>query len=190
VLSAALTGPFAGAAATPEGIAEVLMVFGLSDGQDPQRLADHLATMSLSAITQVVQTATLEQWLAARADLTELQRYVELRRRVEVRSAPPELRLTGLDDFLSEDLIFRAAQVPALLIVGADEWQENLRSELARWEAVDSLLSVIPEKYHHPFLQSQLPAEVVEELRPRAEAWVKQHPREAELLNMSPNNRT
>ena len=190
VLSAALTGPFAGTAATPEGLAEVLVVFGLSDGQDPQQLADHLATMSLGAITLAVQTATLDQWLAARADLTQLQRYVELRRQIEVRSAPPELWLTGLDDFLSEDLIFRAAQVPALLIVGTDEWRENLRSELARWEAVDSLLSVIPKKYHHPFLQNQLPAEAVEELRPHAEAWVKQHPREAELLNMSPNNRT
>jgi hypothetical protein len=190
VLSAALTGPFAGAAATPEGIAEVLVVFGLNDGQDPQQLADHLATMSLDAIAQVVKTATLDQWLAARADYTELQRYVELRRRIEICSAPPELRLAGLDDFLSEGLVSRAAQVPALLIVGTGEWRENLRSELARWEAVDSLLSVIPKKYHHPFLQNQLPAEAVEELRPHAEAWVKQHPREAELLNMSSNNRT
>jgi hypothetical protein len=190
VLSAALTGPFAGSPATPEGIAEVLVVFGLSDGQDPQQLADHLATMSLGAITRAVRTATLEQWLAARADLAELRRYVELRQRIEVRSAPPELRLAGLDDFLSEDLIFRAAQVPALLIVGTNEWRENLRSERARWEAVESLLLVIPEKYHHPFLRNQLPAGAVEELRPDAEAWVEQHPREAELLNMSPDTRT
>ena len=36
VLSAALTGPFTGTAATPEGIGEMLVVLGLNDGQDPR----------------------------------------------------------------------------------------------------------------------------------------------------------
>jgi len=58
-------------------------------GQDPQQLADHLAAMKLDAIAQAVETATLDQWMAsAPAGLTELQRYVELRRQIEARSAP------------------------------------------------------------------------------------------------------
>jgi hypothetical protein len=188
VLSAALTGPFAGTAATPGGIAEVLLVLGLNDGQDPQQLADHLAAMNLDAIAQAVETATLDQWIAARADLTEMQRYIDVRRQIEARSAPAELQLSGLNDFSSQDLISRAAQVPALLIIGTDEWRKNLRAELARWEALDSLLSVIPEKYHQPLLQNQLPAEAIQELRPQAEAWVKEHPRKAELLNIGVND--
>jgi len=36
--SAALTGPLTGNLATPDGMAEVLAVFGLDDGQDPQQL--------------------------------------------------------------------------------------------------------------------------------------------------------
>ena len=90
-----------------------------------------------------------------------MQRYVELRRRIEALSAPEELRLAGLDDFSSQDVISRAAQVPALLIIATDEWRERLRSELAPLQALDSLLSVIPEKYHRPLLQNQLPAEAV-----------------------------
>jgi hypothetical protein len=61
VLSAALIGPFAGTPATPEGIAEVLEVFGMNDGQNPQQVAEHLATMNLDAIAQAVATATLDQ---------------------------------------------------------------------------------------------------------------------------------
>ena len=185
VLSAAFIGPFAGTPATPEGIAEVLEVFGLNDGQDPQQVADHLATMSLDAIAQAVATATMDQWIAARADLTAMERYIELRRQVEALGKPAELRLTGLDDFSSQDLISRAAQVPALLIVGTDEWRERLRTELAPLQALESLLSMIPEKYHRPLLQNQLSADAVKELRPKAEAWVKQHPSEAESLNMA-----
>lgn len=151
-------------------------MFGLEDGQDPQQLADFLAAMNLDAITQAVETATLDQWMAARADLTEMQRYVALRRQIEARSAPAELRLPGLNDFFSQDLISRAAQVPALLIIGNDEWRKNLRTELGRWEAVESLLSVTPEKYHQPLLQNQLPAEAIQQLRPLFEAWLKQHP--------------
>jgi hypothetical protein len=187
VLSAALVGPFAGTPATSEGIAEVLEVFGLNDGQDPQQLADHLATMNLDAIAQAVETATLDQWVAARADLTEMLRYIELRRQIEALSKPVELRLTGLDDFFSQDVISRAAQVPALLIIATDEWRERLRSELAPLQALDSLLSVIPEKHHSPLLQNQLSAEAVKELRPRAQAWIEQHPREAKLLNIGAN---
>ena len=124
---------------------------------------------------------------SCRADLTEMLRYVELRRQVEALSKPVERRLTGLDEFFSQDVISRAAQVPALLIVATDEWRECLRSELAPLQALDSLLSVVPEKYHGPLLQNQLSAEALKELRPRAEAWVKQHPREAKLLNMGAN---
>jgi hypothetical protein len=187
VFSAALIGPFAGTPATAEGISEVLEVFGLNGGQDPQQLADHLATVTLAAIAQAVATATWEQWVAARADLMEMQRYVELRRKIEALSKPVELRLTGLDDFSSQDLISRVAQVPVLLIVATDEWRDRLRTELASLRALDSLLAVIPVKYHSPLLQNQLSAETVKELRPTAEAWVEQHPREAELLNMSVN---
>jgi hypothetical protein len=61
VLGAALIGPFAGTPATPEGIAEVLEVFGMNDGQNPQQVAEHLATMNLDAIAQAVATATLDQ---------------------------------------------------------------------------------------------------------------------------------
>jgi hypothetical protein len=190
VLSAALTGPFTGTAATPEGIGEMLIVLGLNDGQDPRHLASHLAVMNLETITHAVETATLDQWIAARGDLVQMQRYVELRRRVEARSAPAELRLAGLDDFFSQDLISRAAQVPALLITGTSQWRENLRSELARWEAVDSLLSAVPDEYHRPLLLNELPDEAAQDLRPRAEAWARQHPREAATLNISVNGET
>lgn len=190
VLSAALIGTFAGVPATPEGVAEVLEVFGLNDGQDPQQVADHLATINLAAITQAVAAANLDQWAAARADLTEMLRYTELRRQIEAISKPTELRLTGLDDFASQDLISRAAQIPALLIVATDEWRKRLRSELAPLQALASLLSVIPGRYHRSMLLGELSAEVVEELRPSAEAWAKQHPDEAELLNMRANDAT
>jgi hypothetical protein len=119
-----------------------------------------------------------------------MQRYAELRGKIEALGKPTELRLTGLDDFSSQDLISRAAQVPALLIIATDEWRERLRAELAPLRAMDNLLSVTPEKYHRPLLQNQLSAEALEELRPRAEAWVKEHPREAALLNMGPNDGT
>jgi hypothetical protein len=141
--------------------------------------------MSLDVITHAVETATLDQWVAARVDLMEMQRYVELRRPLEDRSAPPELRLMGLDDFSSLDLVSRAAQVPALLIIGTDEWRENLHMELARWEALDSLLSAIPEEHHRALLQRQLSEEATEEIRSLAQAWVEQHPREADLLKIS-----
>lgn len=190
VLSAALIGPFAGIPATPEGIAEVLEVFGMNDGQNPQQVADHLATINLDAIAKAVATATLDQWIAARADLEEMLRYAELRGKIEALGKPTELRLTGLDDFSSQDLISRAAQVPALLIIATDEWRERLRAELAPLLAMDSLLSVVPEKYRRPLLQNQLSAEALEELRPRAEAWVKEHPREAALLNMGASDGT
>jgi hypothetical protein len=165
-------------------------VFGLNDGQDPQQVADHLATINLAAITQAVAAATLDQWAAARADLTEMLRYTELRRQIEAISKPMELRLTGLDDFASHDLISRAAQIPALLIVATDEWRKRLRSELAPLQALESLLSVIPGRYHRSLLLGELSAEAVEELRPSAEAWAKQHPDEAELLNMRANDAT
>jgi hypothetical protein len=184
VLSAALSGPFAGVPATAEGIAEVLEVFGFNDGQDPQQVADHLAAISLDAIAQAVATATMNQWVAARADMTHMLRYAAVRRKIDALSKPAELRLTGLDDFSSQDLISRAAQIPGLLIIATDEWRESLRSELATWEALDSLLVAIPETYHRSLLRSQLTAEATEELRPRVEAWATQHPPEAKLLNI------
>ena len=190
VLSAALIGPFAGSQATSEGIAEVLEVFGLNDGQDPQQVASTLAAMNLDAITRVVQTATMDQWTAARTDLNEMRRYVELREQVEVHTMPAELRLAGLNDFSSHDVISQAAQIPGLLIIATDEWRESLPSQLAPLEALNSFLSVIPDEYHGPVLQNQLSEETLKELRPQAQAWAKQHPREAGLLNMSTDGET
>jgi hypothetical protein len=182
-LSAAFTGPMTGTPASPEGIAEALDVLGLNDGQDPQHVADHLATLNLNAIIEAIRSASLDEWVAAREALTGILKYSEIRRRVENRLPPTERTLPGLAEFLSDDPFSQAIQIPGLLIVANDEWRQNLHSELAKFAALESLLSSIPEKFHEPLLRNQISEEIRRELSPIATAWAHEHPDQAKLLS-------
>jgi hypothetical protein len=148
VISAAFTGLFTGTPASPQGIAEALSVIGLNDGQDPQHVAQHLASINLAVLTNVVQTATREHWEAARDDLAGMLAYMDVRRRVEACVLPEERRLGGLADLPLDDPVSHALLMPALIIVATSEWRQRLESQLAQWRAVDRLLSAIPDKFH------------------------------------------
>jgi len=181
-LSAAFTGPMTGKLATSEGITEALDVLGMNDGQDPQHLAAHLASLNINAIIEAIQTASLDEWIDARDAFADMLKYTEVRRRVENRLPLAEQPLPGLGDFLSNDPVSQAMQIPGFLIVADDEWRNGIRFELARWEAVDSLISALPEKFRRPLLLNQIPDEIRQELAPIAAAWAQQHPEQARLL--------
>ena len=171
-----------GRQATPEGIAEALAVFGLDDGQDPQHLAQFLASLNVNVIIEAIRSASLDEWIAARDDLDEMLRLAKVRQRVEDRLPVVERSLPGLGDFLSEDPVSQAMQIPGLLIVVNDEWRQSLHAQLAQFEAVDSLLSALPERFHQPVLQDRLSDELRKELAPLAQAWAHQNPNQARLL--------
>jgi hypothetical protein len=181
-LSAAFTGPMTGRQATREGIAEALTVFGLDDGQDPQNLAQFLATLNFNATIEAIRSASLEGWIAARDDLADMLKFGAVRQRVQSRLPLVEQPLPGLNDFLSEDPVSQAMQIPGLLIAVNDEWRQAIREQLAQWEAVDSLLSALPERFHQPLLQDRLSDELRQELAPLAQAWAQENPNKARLL--------
>jgi hypothetical protein len=183
-LSAALTGPVTGVPASTEGIGEALAVFGLDDGQDPGQVAEHLAAITFTAIGEATLTATWEQWVTARADLSTIRRLAQTRRQVELRLLPIEHRLEGLADLPVDEPVSQAALIAGLLVVANKQWRENLYSELARWEALDRLVSALPERFHRYVGKQELPDEVVQELAPIVVKWVEQYPAEAKILNL------
>jgi hypothetical protein len=185
--SAALTGPVTGMPASDAGITEALTVFGLNDGQDPRHVADHLALFTFSAISEAIQSATLEQWNTAREDLAAMKQPAGERRQAEARLFPEAQQLVGLDALSTSDPVYHAAFIAGLLVVANDEWRQNLRSELARWEAMNKLLSMLPKKFDRFLLQEQPTDEVLRELRPILIEWAAQHPAEASLLNTEPD---
>jgi hypothetical protein len=73
-------------------------------------------------------------------------------------------------------------QIPGLLIAVNDEWRQAIHEQLAQWEAVDSLLSALPERFHQPLLQDRLSDELRQELAPLAQAWAQENPNKAGSL--------
>jgi hypothetical protein len=182
-LSAVLTGAFTGTEASPEGIAEALAVFGLDDGRDPRQLAQHLAQLNFDAIVDAIRSASMERWDAARNDLAGLLNLARTRRRIESRLPREEQPLPGLADALPDDPLSQAIQIPALLITFGDEERRTVRTEQARWEALDSLLSALPENAHRPVLRNEIPDELGQELAPLAQKWVSENPEKAAALS-------
>lgn len=182
-LSAALTGAMTGMEASPEGITEALAIFGLNDGQDAQRLARHLSQLNFDAIIDVIRSASMENWVTARKDLTELLKLAKTRRSVESRLPQEDQSLPGLGDALASDAISQAVQIPALMITIDDEGRQTIRAEIARWEAVDSLLSALPERCHRPLLKNEVSDELRQEIAPLALTWASENPGKAALLN-------
>ena len=177
--SAALTGPVMGVPASEDGITEALTVFGLNDGQDPRDVAEHLATLTFDAICGAVQSATLEQWTTARADLAVIVQLADVRRRVETRILPKAQQLVGLAAMSTNDPVSQAAFLAGLLVIANDEWRQNLRSESARWKAINQLLSALPERFDRFILQQEAPEDVLVELRPILTDWATRHPAKA-----------
>lgn len=182
VLSAALTGPVTGVAASSEGMSEALTVFGLNDGQDPGHVAEHLASVTFAAVGHAIRSATWEQFATARADLANMLRLAQTRSRVEARILPPSQQLEGLGDLSTDEPVSRAALIAGLLVIGNEAWRQDLHTELARWEALDQLTSVLPERLHRYLPEQQLPEEIIQELAPIVIRWAENHPAEANIL--------
>jgi hypothetical protein len=180
-LSAFLTGPVTGALASVEGMTEALTVLGYNNGQDPEHVAEHMATLTFTAIANAIESASMEEWESARADLAEMTRFALLYARIQERTSPERLQLPGLVDLVTDEPVSRAALTAGLLVAANEEGRQNFRAEFARLEALDALLSVLPEKFHQ-YAYQQAPDGVLRELNPILTSWVERHPSEAKLL--------
>jgi hypothetical protein len=184
VLSALLTGPVAGTPATVEGMTEALTVLGYNDGQDPEHVAEHLATLNFTAIGEAIRSATLEEWETARADLVAMTRFVEARQRVEALTLPEEQQLAGLTDLTTDEPVSQAALIAGLLVATNDNWRQRIHTGLTQMEAMEGLLLALPERFHKYVQQQPPPKEVLQEIAPVLAAWAEQHPVEAEILKL------
>jgi len=138
--------------------------------------------MSLERMNDAIRSATMEQFTTAHEDLSLIMRYAELRQGVEERVLPARQRLSGLEDIPFHDPIAQASMLPALLATASSEWRQGFCSELAKLEAMNNLLSALPEKFHRFLLQEQPSESEREEAAPILSAWANQHPAEAKLL--------
>lgn len=153
-LSVMFTWMVAGEHPSAEGVIEALSVVGLNDGQDPAAAAIQLAGINLDAISDAIDAAAEDDWLAARQDVELMVRYIELRRSVDQLWTPEAPVLEGLGDVGLGNADMRSVLIPVALVLD-EMWRKTVLHHCQQYAAAARLLNDTPTKFR-PFLRPDL----------------------------------